>query len=397
MRKRFLAFLCLIAPAALGATIGRLEVGGFGYLDGVNPLTVVNLANPAVTGGTVREATLRWVGAPDQGCTSTIKLKFLRPLGTNGSYSVLAERGTYDVHNGVNHFTFADVTIAPEDVIGVTTVKLHCGGVATMSTDSGVPYGTLLADPVSTIPAIRVSYGLAMNVVATPSSEYTYGYLVVAGSVRGNQGSEFKTSMQLSNFGEGTITGKLVFHPAGVPAQASDPSLDYSMTPQQTLSYADVVQTMGASGLGSMDLVVTSGNPPDVSARIFNDGGTNGTAGLSEDLLTPDRAFHPLDFGSIAIPADLTNFRLNVGYRTLDAPAHFVVAVYNPAGGFLGNTELDAGANTFVQKSGAEFAGRALPAGGTIVFQVSSGTAFVYGSTTDNRTNDPNLRFAVRR
>src|SRR6185295_3346643 len=140
----------------------------------------------------------------------------------------------------------------------------------------------------------------------------------VAGSVRGNQGSEFKTSMQLSNYGEGTITGRLVFHPAGVAAQAGDPSLSYSLTPEQTLSYPDVVQSLGASGIGSIDLVVTSGNPPDVSARIFNDAGANGTSGLTENLLTADQAFHTLDFGSIPIPADLTSFRLNIGYRTLD-------------------------------------------------------------------------------
>jgi hypothetical protein len=397
MKRAALVFLGLVAPAAFGATIGRLEVGGYGYLT-ANPLTVVNLANPALAAGVVRDATLRWIGAPALGCTNVIKIKVLRAVnGSSGAYTVVGDRGTFNVQNGVNHFTFADITIAEGDVIGVTALNDHCGGVATLSTDSGIPYGTLLSDPLTSVAAMRISYGLAPNIVASTSSEYTYGYLVVAGSVRGNQGSEFKTSMQLSNYGEATITGKLVFHPAGVAAQAGDPSLSYSLTPEQTLSYPDIVQSMSASGVGSIDLVVTSGNPPDVSARIFNDAGANGTSGLTENLLTADQAFHALDFGSIPIPADLTNFRLNVGYRTLDATTQLEVSLYNAAGGFLSGRTLDVGANTFVQQSGADFAGRALPAGGTIAFRVATGTVFVYGATTDNHTNDPNLRFAVRR
>ena len=43
------------------------------------------------------------------------------------------------------------------------------------------------------------------------------------------------------------------------------------------------------------------------------------------------------------------------------------------------------------------FNGVAPPAGGAIQIVLSSGSAFVYGSTTDNRTNDSHIQFAARR
>ena len=40
--------------------------------------------------------------------------------------------------------------------------------------------------------------------------------------------------------------------------------------------------------------------------------------------------------------------------------------------------------------------GYALTGGETISFDVTSGSAFIYGATTDNTTNDPSVQFARR-
>ena len=45
----------------------------------------------------------------------------------------------------------------------------------------------------------------------------------VGGATRGAMGSQFHTAAQLSNPGEGEISGYLLFHPAGVAAGDSDP------------------------------------------------------------------------------------------------------------------------------------------------------------------------------
>ena len=40
--------------------------------------------------------------------------------------------------------------------------------------------------------------------------------------------------------------------------------------------------------------------------------------------------------------------------------------------------------------------GYALVGGETITIQITSGSAFIYGSTTDNTTQDPSVQFAKR-
>jgi len=51
----------------------------------------------------------------------------------------------------------------------------------------------------------------------------------------------------------------------------------------------------------------------------------------------------------------------------------------------------------FTQISSAQMLdGYALTSGETITFEVTGGAAFVYGSTTDNTTNDPSVQFARR-
>ena len=53
------------------------------------------------------------------------------------------------------------------------------------------------------------------------------------------------------------------------------------------------------------------------------------------------------------------------------------------------------GATFFAQVGSANFLdGLALSGGETISFDVTAGSAFVYGSTTDNITNDPSVQFA---
>ncbi len=53
--------------------------------------------------------------------------------------------------------------------------------------------------------------------------ELLAGYIPVAGSLPGNFGSFFKTSVQLLNPGASTSTGRLIFHPAGTSGQADGP------------------------------------------------------------------------------------------------------------------------------------------------------------------------------
>ena len=266
-------------------------------------------------------------------------------------------------------------------------------------TDSVSTQGSTHSDVAGTFTGMNVLGRLLPSIVASSTPGIVSGYFIVAGSLRGNANSAFKTSAQLTNLGGSAIAGKLVFHPAGTPTKDTDPSIAYALTQGQTVSYDDVVQSMGTSGLGTMDLVTTSGYPADVALRIYNDeGAVNGTSGLTQEVLSPQQAHHSGTFGSLTIPANLTAFRLNVGIRTLGLPTHLTIFVLDANGNRLEPVaERNFAANTFTQDLGAAFAQQpALPPGGTIHFFVTEGSAFVYGATTDNRTNDPNLRFASK-
>src|SRR6185436_18129362 len=102
--------------------------------------------------------------------------------------------------------------------------------------------------------------------------------------------------------------------------------------------------------------------------------------------------------GSIVMPADVTNFRMNVGVRTFDAGATIEISASNAGGSlYVPGFTRSYPANYFEQPTLANFLNGAAPvANGFVTVRVTSGSAIVYASTTDNRTNDSSVRFVTR-
>jgi len=223
--------------------------------------------------------------------------------------------------------------------------------------------------------------------------------LTVVGSLTGSANSFFRTAVQLYNPKSVTISGKIVFHTQNVSGGANDPSLAYSLASHKTLSYADLLPAMGiTSGIGSADLVADSGSTlPLALVRVFNDGGVLGTSGLAEEALSTDEALQQGDSASLIAPEDITHFRLNIGVRTLTNGAAFSITVRDKNGNVVKSTTKSFAPTFFRQFSSSEILdGFALTGGETISFDVTSGSALIYGATTDNTTNDPSVQFARR-
>lgn len=223
--------------------------------------------------------------------------------------------------------------------------------------------------------------------------------VVVAGSTPGSFGSYFKTSLQLFNPKASTASGKLVFHTQATSGSASDPSLPYSIEPGHSVAFADLLPAMGiATGLGSVDLVADSGSPfPVAVARVFNDGGAAGTTGLTLDAFATEAALQPGETGALLVPADTARFRLNIGYRTLDRGATFTVTVRDRDGAPVRTLEKTIAPTYFRQVGSADFLdGLVLTGGESIAITMTQGSAFLYGATTDNVTNDPSVQLARR-
>jgi hypothetical protein len=156
---------------------------------------------------------------------------------------------------------------------------------------------------------------------------------------------------------------------------------------------------MGQTGIGSMDVLAT-GFTPVITTRVYNDSGTAGTSGFTEEVITSYEAIKSGAYADFTIPADLTNYRVNVGIRTLGEPTTFLVTVFDAAGTPVGDTAArTVAANYFEQiPLGTFLAGVTPPAGGLARIQVTGGgSAIFYTATTDNRTNDGSLKMLTLR
>jgi hypothetical protein len=236
-----------------------------------------------------------------------------------------------------------------------------------------------------------------VNVLINPVPVPLKRILAVVGSVQGAFGSSFKTSVQLYNPKDVTISGKIVFHPAGASGSATDPSLTYSLAPRKTQAYADLLPAMNIpSGLGSADIIGDINSPLPMSlVRVFNDAGAAGTTGLGEDQLAEEEALQPGSTGVLIAPSDVTKFRLNIGVRTLASGAAVTITVRDKDGVEVKSVTKSFDPTFFSQQtSGQLLDGYVLTGGETISFNVTSGSLFIYGATTDNTTNDPSVQFA---
>ncbi|HEV8434242.1 MAG TPA: hypothetical protein VGR95_12580, partial [Thermoanaerobaculia bacterium] len=220
--------------------------------------------------------------------------------------------------------------------------------------------------------------------------------IAVVGSLPGNFGSYFRTSVQLYNPQTTAISGKIVFHTIGVTGSSSDPSLAYVLAPGKTLTYADLLPAMGvASGIGTADLVADVNSAfPSALVRVFNDGGAAGTTGLTEELMKTGDALVPGDLAVLIAPSDATKLRLNIGVRTLDAGATMQITVRDRDGNVVKTTSKAFDPTFFQQSSAADLTGYAFTGGESISIQITGGSAFLYGATTDNTSNDPSVQFA---
>lgn len=244
------------------------------------------------------------------------------------------------------------------------------------------------------------NYSSTVSVLITAAPAPLTRVLAVVGSLPGNFGSFFRTSLQLYNQNPDSISGTIVFHPAGVSgAAATDTSLPYTIGAGKTLAFADILPAMGlASGLGSLDLIATGTSPlPVALARVFNDGGPAGTTGLMQEALSPDDALIAGSTGVLLAPADAQNFRLNIGTRTMEQGATITITARDKDGLVVKTRTREYPPTFFEQVSSASLLeGFVLTGGETLSFEVTHGSAFVYGSTTDNKTNDPSVQFARR-
>ena len=387
-----LATLCLLATADLHAQqvrVGSLEGN---YMSFANAALIIDWSHPATATGSVNTATVAWTNASAP-CDNAFSIRFYSIPNNALTAQMAAERGPFRAVNGLN-------TVTLDPPVDVQKDSSYIAIVRTGPDSCGQPYATFNRQPARAfLGASDYKFGALTQV--TPLNNFLLqaeasnvpsvrvSTIPAVAAAPGALGSFFRTSLTLANPSPNDIRGKLQFRAANRAGRDDDPTLDYTIPPNGTLNYADIVTTMGQSGLGSVDILTTGSATPIASARVFNDAGAAGTSGLNEDAVPAGS--NSLPFAEIYIPEDLTNYRLNVGVRTFDAVT-LSIAIYDAAGRRASSNFRIYDANFFEQIAGSTFTGGSLPPGGRIVVTAVNKEFIVYGAVTDNRTNDPSMR-----
>jgi hypothetical protein len=98
--------------------------------------------------------------------------------------------------------------------------------------------------------------------------------------------------------------------------------------------------------------------------------------------------------GVLVAPIDPARMRMNIGIRTLSSGADFTITVHDRSGAQTISKEVSYPATWFIQVPAETLLGAPLPADATVTITMNSGGAIIYGSITDNTTQDPSLQFA---
>jgi hypothetical protein len=393
-----LMLLLLAVPlAAQTPTSGELRWQQGGTIP-LGPYTYIDATHPVSSDGTITNAAVRWL--TDDTCSAEIKIKFFRRDGRGilGTLQLIGSAGPFDAVNGLNRLSFPPIPVLKGDLIGVTQLKSGCGGTTFSDSPRGADTiyeisGDFTGGSLNTQSVTARAFE-TLDVVGSHGASRLVGTLPVAGSAAGGFGSFFRTELSLANSSPYPSNVVLVFHPAGVAALPTDPTKTIALAAFASVSFPDVVATMGLSGLGTIE-VLSDAYAPVVTARIYNDAGAAGTSGFTEELITPNELLIDGFVVPLQIAPDLTSYRVNVGIRTFGKPVHMIASVYDANGTYVKNaTAKDYPANYFEQVPLSTFlAGLTPPPGGFAQIYLSGGAAAIYTSTNDNRTNDGSLKF----
>lgn len=211
------------------------------------------------------------------------------------------------------------------------------------------------------------------------------GVIPIVGSAPGAYGARFKTYLRLTGQGRGVI----IFHPMGQPARDTDPQMAYELTEDvPAVEWDDVVAAIGASGVGSLDIVPDiTAILPRVDVRVYNDG-PSGKFGSAEAVYLPGDVI--LDrYTTQTITYSDPNLRLNFGGRTFLPFTHAIITAITPDGHVRGGL---ARTITF-REPGTYMGNLALynidsQLGDTIRI-IWDGPVVAFHTLTDNQTNDP--------
>jgi hypothetical protein len=351
----------------------------------------------ATAGGTISSVTVYW---SNSACANAFMIAAFRRAGD--LLIPIGERGPFTTTSNLMTIQLTPpLAVEQGDLLGIVRIG-NCGNPGTQTgvpTEGYLSYAGHVTANTTILDGTRSSSALALYGTGT-ATDSLGAILPAVGSVKGQFGSTFKTSLQVLNTSSSVMSGHLVFHQQGVAGSPLDPASSYTIPAGQQLTF-DLGDLAFPSGLGSVDVFVNAGTAtPQIVARVYNDAGTAGTAGFFEvPVAASDSTGRTISKGQTAYmvsPVDPARTRFNIGVRTLFDGAELTAQLLDNIGRVVTTVSKRYPANYFEQVDAASFFnGVAVGASKTIKITVNDGSAIVYGSITDNVTNDPSVEYAI--
>lgn len=232
----------------------------------------------------------------------------------------------------------------------------------------------------------------------------------VAGSVKGAFNSSFRTRLVLENRWNGdsdVITGRIVFHRTGATASPDDPSINYSIPPNLAVIYDDIMATLNAGGVGTLDILPDAGGSgiypsPAIRAQIVSLAPDGGVYGADLPAVSMTGSYYGAVWAGTFAPkiliADVTQKRYALGVRTLSDEVTLTVRLVDAGGLERASKTRVFPAEYHEQVSIADWFGVPIAAGDALLFDAHHnshpalpGGAIVYLAETDNKTNDVSI------
>jgi hypothetical protein len=277
---------------------------------------------------------------------------------------------------------------------GSNTVDLGASftsGVAIGSTDSSFA-GDIASSPASWTLDISGGAGLSGTLSAGGVGSETEVFFPVQAAVAGAAGSNFRTDLRIVNRSSETVSVTVDYYAAGGEANTSPDatfSVDVAANEQRVLNDYVASELGVTNGRGGV-VVTADGGSVTVVSRVYT-AGDEGTFGLFVDSVGMDDA---MIAGTIPFlqnrPANSgAGFRGSIGWFNPNTSAVTVTfRGWDTDGTLLGEVNRTADALVHDQQFINQLWSALADYGDMYVTFSASGPIFIYGTITDNATND---------
>lgn len=339
----------------------------------------------------------------------------------NASIADVSGRGTIrdDDESVTPQLAVEDIEVREGDGVALFTLRLSTSPTvalpvlyetieesASASSDYAATTGTIVFAPGETVHTLAVtvsdddiveedetfvlqlSTGARARALVHDDDGGISSILVIGGSGAGNQGSFFRTVLQLHNAGATSSSGDLIVRPMGGGAPRTYP---YALNAHET---RDLGSTIDVPGFVTVDLLARTGSIPRTSVRVFNDAGPNGRNGFTTTLIPITKAIRAGERSLLLGPDDAAGMRLNLGIRALGDGATVRLMLRRADGTVRAESTRIVGANVLEQIAAASLFGTAMENHDVVEIAVTAGAAIVYGSAIDNLSQDPSFTVA---